>query len=112
ELGLPVPPDFMRGAPRDALERRLETVAARRLFAVAETVEELDPISRSALLFLLHDSLGARARYLGALGRWALARPGRRRVGPSGSGPGGMRQAWRHFQQYRRAVARTAADGD
>jgi hypothetical protein len=114
ELGLPVPPELLRDAPRDALQRRLETVAARRLFRVAESVEALDPISRNALLFLLHDSLGARARYLGSVCRWAVARP--RRTGgaaaASPSPPRGLGQAWQHFQQYRRAVARAAADED
>jgi hypothetical protein len=114
ELGLPLPPEFLRGAPRDALERRLETVAARRLFRVAESVEDLDPISRNGLLFLLHDSVGARARYVGAVCRWAVARPGRTqaRGNPSRPGPRGLRQAWRHFQQYRRAVSRARADED
>jgi hypothetical protein len=114
ELGLPVPPELLRDAPRDALQGRLETVAARRLFRVAESVEDLDPVSRNALLFLLHDSLGARARYLGSVCRWAVARPGRTKgaTDRSPSGPRGMRQAWRHFQQYRRAVATAAADED
>jgi hypothetical protein len=114
ELGLPVPPELLRDAPRDALQRRLETVAARRLFRVAESVEALDPISRNALLFLLHDSLGARARYLGSVCRWAVARPGRTRgaAAASPSPPRGLGQAWQHFQQYRRAVARAAADED
>jgi hypothetical protein len=114
EIGLPVPPDFLRGAPRDALEQRLEMVAARRLFRVAESVEDLDPISRNALLFLLHDSLGARARYLGAMCRWAMVRPGRAagRADASAQGPGPMRQAWRHLRQYRHAVSRAAADED
>jgi len=114
EIGLPVPPDFLRGAPRDTLERRLETIAGRRLFRVAESVEDLDPISRTAFLFLLHDSLGARARYLGAMCRWAVARPGRAagRADASRPGPGRVRQAWRHLQQYRRALSRAAADED
>ena len=114
ELGLPLPPDFMRGAPRDALQRRLEAVAVRRLFRVAENVEDLDPVSRNALLFLLHDSLGARARYLGSMCRWAATRPRRANApaGPQRSGPRGLRQAWRHFRQFRGAVARAAADED
>ena len=100
--------------PRDGLERDLEAVAGRRLFRVAERVDELDPLSRNAVLLLLHDSLGARARYLGAVCRWAMVRPGRkpRPAGSPPSGVAGLRQAWRHFQQYRRAVARAAADED
>ena len=114
ELGLPIPPDFLRNVPRDGLERNVETIAARRLFRAAERVDELDPISRHAVMFLLHDSLGARARYLGAVGRWAMVRPGRRRGRAASPGPavGGLRQAWRHFRQYRGAVARAAADED
>jgi putative nucleotidyltransferase-like protein/radical SAM family protein/4Fe-4S single cluster protein len=114
ELELPLPSDFLRGAPRDALQGRLEAVATYRLFRVAESVEDLDPVSRNALLFLLHDSVGARARYLASLCRWALVRPGRTnpRTEPSRPGPRGVRQAWLHFQQYRRAVARAAANED
>jgi hypothetical protein len=114
ELDLPLPPDFLRQAPRDALGRDLEAVAAPRLFRVAERPGELDPISRNALLLLLHDSPGARLRYLGALARWAAARPRRksapREPPPAGIGP--LRQAWRHFRLYRRAVARAVADED
>ena len=114
ELGLPMPPEFLRAAPRDGLERNLETLAGRRLFRAAERVDELDPVSRNAVLFLLHGSFGARARYLGSLCRWAVARPGRqgRRTGPAGSAVESLRQAWRHFRQYRGAVARAAADED
>jgi hypothetical protein len=114
ELGLPVPADFLRGVPRDGLERDLETVAARRLFRVAERVDELDPFSRHALLLLLHDSLGARARYLGGVGRSAVVRPAGTsgRAGSPRPGLRSLRQAWRHFRQYRHAVARAAADAD
>jgi hypothetical protein len=117
ELGLPLPSEFLRQVPRDALERDLETVAGRRLFRVAERTGELDPISRNALLLLLHDSLGARARYLGALGRWAMTRP-RGQPAPRGASrtvaaeAGPLRHAWRHFRQYRRAVAGAVADED
>jgi Uncharacterised nucleotidyltransferase len=114
ELGLPVPADFLRAAPRDGLERRLEAVAERRLFRVAERVGELDALSRNALLLLLHGSFGARARYLLAMSRWALVRPGRvsDRPSPAPSGAGGLRQAWRHLRQYRHAVARVAPAED
>jgi hypothetical protein len=114
ELGLPLSPDFLRAVPRDARERDLEAVAGRRLFRVAERVDDLDPLSRHAILLLLHDSLGARARYLGTLCRWAMVRPGRkpRRGASPRSGAVGLREAWRHLGQYRRAVARAAADED
>jgi hypothetical protein len=114
ELGLSLPPDFLRHAPRDRLQRDLETVAAHRLFRVAERVDDLDPVSRNGLHLLLHDSLGARARYLGTLCRWAMVRPGRgpARAGSSGPGVGGLRQAWRNYRQYRGAVARAVADED
>ena len=65
------------------------------------------------MMFLLHDSLVARARYLGGVSRGSAP------AGPeAGAGValrarvGGLRQAWRHFRQYRRAVARAAADED
>ena len=114
ELGLPLPPEFLREVPRDALQRNLETMAGRRLFRAAERVDELDPITRTGMMLLLHDSVAARARYLGAVSRWALRRPGRKPAPAGASHPraGGLRQAWRHFRQYRRAVARAAADED
>jgi hypothetical protein len=112
ELGLPLPADFLRAVPRDALQRNLEAVAVRRLFRVAERVDELDPISRNAVMLLLHDSAVTRARYLGAMSRWALVRPGRGVNGRAASGSRGLRQAWRHFRQYRLAIARAAADED
>jgi hypothetical protein len=64
------------------------------------------------MMLLLHDSVVARARYPGAVSRWALRRPGRKPAPAGASHPraGGLRQAWRHFRQYRRAVARAAAD--
>jgi putative nucleotidyltransferase-like protein/radical SAM family protein/4Fe-4S single cluster protein len=114
ELGLPIPPELLREVPRDALQRDLETVAARRLFRVAERVDDLDPITRTGMMLLLHDSVAARARYLGTVSRWAFRRPGRRPAPAGGSHPRavGLRQAWRHFRRYRRAVARAAADED
>ncbi len=114
ELGLPLPAELLREAPRDALQRDLETVAARRLFRVAERVDELDPVTRTGMMLLLHDSVVARARYLGTVSAWALRRPGRRPAPAGGAHQraGGLRQAWRHFRQYRRAVARAAADED
>jgi hypothetical protein len=80
---------------------------------VAERVDEVDPITRTGMMLLLHDSVAARARYLGAVSRWALRRPRRKRAAAGASHPraGGLRQAWRHFRQYRRA-ARAAADED
>jgi hypothetical protein len=114
ELGLPIPSELLREVPRDALQRNLETVAARRLFRVAERVDELDAITRTGMMLLLHDSIAARARYLGTVSRWAVRRPGRKPAPAGGSHPrvGGVRQAWRHFRQYRRAVSRAAADED
>ena len=94
----------------------LETVAARRLFRVAESVEDLDPISRNAAP--LPPARLRRCPAPATSARCAAgpcARPG----ADAGSGqtrrdpaPRGLRQAWRHFQQYRRAVARAAADED
>lgn len=100
------------GSRYRAFERDLETAAGHRLFRVVERTGELDPLSRNALLLLLHDSLGARMRYLGALGRWAAVRPRGRSTprGPRDTRAGPLRQAWRHFRQYRRAVARAVAD--
>jgi hypothetical protein len=114
ELGLPVPAGLLDRAPRDRLQRKLETVAERRLFRAAEHPGELDPLSRNGLLLMLHGSARARLRYLGALARWATVRPRAPRGPAAGrsSATGALQQAWRHLGQYRRAAARGLALDD
>ena len=113
ELGLPVPPDFLRGAPRDALQRDLEAIARRRLFRVASGSASWTRSAgtRSCSAALLLPGAGVLSRHAVPLGRRASPWP-ETVPAPSSPGRAGLRQAWRHFHQYRRALARADTDED
>ena len=105
EVSLGTPSSLLAHAPADARQRRLETVARRRLFHVVERPDELDALSRQGLRLLMHDSWPAFLRYLlsqvGTRGRhaglWhATARDTLRNRGRS--------DALHHWHQYRRAI--------
>jgi len=105
ELDLGVPSSFIANAPADARQRRLETVARRRLFHVAEGPDELDALSRQGLRLLMHDSWPAFLRYLvaqvvtrgrhGRLWHGTARRTLRSRA---------LTDALHHWRQYRRAI--------
>jgi pyruvate-formate lyase-activating enzyme len=103
-LELPVPAAFLAGAPRDAGARRLALIAGRRLFTSTESFLDVDPITKTGLFLLLHDSWPGRARYVATQLRWRGAR-GSAWARPLGELRGGsaLRQAWRRWGQYRRA---------
>ena len=107
ELGIPLPAGLLRQAPTDARQQRLELIARRRLFRATEVATELNAISKSALILLLHESRRGRLRYLAAEVAWRGARRSSwdgplRRAGRGAS----LRQAWLHWSQYRRALGR------
>jgi pyruvate-formate lyase-activating enzyme len=105
ELDLDVPSPFLAQAPADARQRRLQTVARRRLFHVFERPDELDAVSRQGLRLLMHDSWPAFLRYLasqvvtrgrhGSLWQGTTRRTLRSR---------GLTDALHHWRQYRRAI--------
>lgn len=64
DLELPVPAEFLRRAPVDPQQARLELIARRRLFRVAEAPGELNFLSRQALRLLMHEGWIDRLRYL------------------------------------------------
>jgi MoaA/NifB/PqqE/SkfB family radical SAM enzyme len=106
DLSLAVDPAFLAGAPTDARQRRLETIARRRLFRAAERPDELDALSRQGVRYLMHDSWPGFLRYLlaqattrgrrGGLWRGTAQRSLRSR---------GLGDALEHWRQYRRAVS-------
>jgi len=107
-LGLPVPVTFLSHAPRDPGARRVALVAQRRLFRATEGIFDLDAITKAGMMLLLQDRLTGKARYLTSKVAWRGARPGTW----SGSADRArradlFRQAWRQYQRYRRAVARS-----
>ena len=105
DLALPVPAAFLARAPVDDRQRRLETIASRRLFRVAERPEDLDPLSRQGIRWLMHDSWLGFARYLASQIAWRRARATawRGTLHRAGHAPS-ARAALAHWRQYRRAL--------
>ena len=115
ELEIPMPLEFLARAPVDLRQRQLETIARARLFAAMEGAFDLNPFSKTAVFLLLHDSWRGWGGYLASLVGWeaAEARHSARHNVPGQAFtrlPQQLRQAWFHWQQYRRALARTTAD--
>jgi pyruvate-formate lyase-activating enzyme len=111
DLRFAIPASFLDRAPADDRQRRLELVARRRLYRVAERPEDLDSLSRQGIRLLMHDSWLAFGRYLLLQAAWRRARPaGWRRTIRRATGPSPARAALAHWRQYRRAVSQSAMD--
>jgi hypothetical protein len=105
DLALPVPAAFLARAPVDGRQRRLEIIARRRLFRVAERAEDLDPLSRQGIRWLMHDSWLGFARYLASQIAWRRARATAWRGALHRAGHAqSARAAIVHWRQYRRAL--------
>jgi hypothetical protein len=109
ELEIPLPAAFLRHAPHDIRQRKLDMIARHRLFQTIEGPEELNPISRNALFLFLHDSWLSRARYVTSWfsGRATKAQGDARQVVGARDLKvlrQSMRQALMHWRQYRRAL--------
>ncbi|MEQ1868675.1 MAG: nucleotidyltransferase family protein [Vicinamibacterales bacterium] len=113
ELELPVPFTFLKQAPADRDARRLEIVARRRIFRATEGLFDLDILTKTGLMLLVHDSWPGRARYLVEQLRWRGGRPGTWSDTVARAKRADLlRQAWRQYRRYRRAVASLpVADG-
>jgi hypothetical protein len=106
-LGLPVPASFLRHAPRDPGARRIALVAQHRLFNATEGMFDLDALTKAGMMLLLQDGWTGKARYLSAKLAWRGQRPETWRDAASRARRADvLRQAWRQYQRYRRAVAR------
>lgn len=111
ELEIPLPQALLRHTPDDARQRRLDVIARHRLFQTIEGPEELNPVSRNAIFFLLHDSWMDRTRYVFSWlqGRATKAQGDARQVVGSRDMKvlqQNLRQALAHWRQYRQALAR------
>jgi hypothetical protein len=109
DLALPVPADFLRLAPADGRQARLELIARRRLFHAVEGPGDLDFVSRQALRLLMQDGWAGGLRYLTTQvatrgGQGALWRGTARRT----ARPGVLREALSHYRSYRRALRERA----
>ena len=105
DLALAIPATVLARAPVDDRQRRLEVVARRRLFSVAERPEDLDPLSRQGIRLLMHGSWLGFARYLACQIAWRCGRPvaWRGTVRRATHTPS-ARAALAHWRQYRRAL--------
>jgi hypothetical protein len=104
ELDLGVPDALLRRAPADSGARRLERVAAERLFRAVDTFTDLDAATKAGLMLLMHDRLSGKARYVAAKLWWRGMRPATwgaalRRAQRADL----MRQALRNYRSYRRS---------
>jgi hypothetical protein len=97
DLSLPIPAAFLQNAPADEREMKLERIARDRLFSCMEGPFDLNPLSKTWVFLLLHDSLMERVGYLAALrkGTAAKARQTARHNDPSF----GLRQGWRQMRE-------------
>jgi hypothetical protein len=110
ELDIPLPQELLHSMPNDARQRRLEVIARHRLFQTIEGPEELNPVSRNAIFFLLHDSWMDRARYVVSWlqGRATKSQGDAKQVVGSRDVKvlrQSVRQALAHWRQYRQALA-------
>ena len=110
ELDLPLPADLFAAGPTDGRQRQLELIARRRLFGPAESADEINPLSRTAVFLLLHDGLPRRLGYLA----WLLGpeagesrRTARKRAVTQrlSSLPAHLRQALVQYRHFRSAAA-------
>lgn len=107
DLGLPVPAAFLRHAPTDRGARRILLVARHRLFSSTEGIFDLDAVTKAGLMLMLQNTWSGRARYLSTKVGWRSRRPatwGETAVRARRADI--LRQAWRQYQRYRRAVGR------
>jgi hypothetical protein len=107
ELDLDVHAALLKLAPVDPAGRRLERVAAERLFRATDALVDLDAATKAAMMLLMHHSLAGKARYVAAKLWWRGRRPGTwgdaiRRARRADL----VRQALRNYRRYRRSVDR------
>jgi pyruvate-formate lyase-activating enzyme len=88
-------------APADPGARRIERVAAERLFRAADALRELDAATKAGLMLLMHHNLAGKARYLGAKVWWRGTRPATWGAALRRARDADLaRQAWRNYRRY------------
>jgi hypothetical protein len=113
ELSLPLPAEFLRHAPDDRRQIKLEMIARQRLFSTLEGPFDMNPFTKNGVFLLLHDSGMSRVRYLVSLGGGNLAesRASARKNHRSQSFQqmwAQLREAFWQLRQYQRLAARQA----
>lgn len=110
ELGLPVPAAFVDRAPHDPGAARVEAIARHRLFRASDTLADLDAITKAGMMLLLCGDWTSRARYVSTKLAWRTSRPDTWSAATTRARRSDLvRQAWRHYRQYRRAVTAAPA---
>lgn len=108
-LDLPVPASLLAHAPVDHGRRRLDLIARARLFRAADGPFDLDVLTKAGVSLLAQSSLRGRAAYLTSKMAWRGGRPATWGQAASRARRADIfRQAWRHYRQFRRAVATAA----
>jgi hypothetical protein len=102
-LSLPVRPDVLDRARREAsLAAPVLALARDRLFDATEGIYELDALSKTAFMLLLHPRWIERLGYLRRAVGFRAARPDTWGAAADRASRAGMlRQAWRHYRRYR-----------
>ena len=104
-LQLHVPQEFLKRASVDVGAERLAVIARRRLFTAAETLFELDGLTKTGLRLLMQDGWVGRANYLASILLFRAARPATWNGTVTRARRSHLwRQSWRHYLRYRRAV--------
>ena len=110
ELSLPLPDEFLRHAPVDQRQAKLESVARDRLFSALEAPFDLNPFTKTGVFLLLHDSWMKRVRYLISLRdeKAAEARNASQQHHPMqtfSQVSRQLREAFLEWRRYRRSLA-------
>jgi hypothetical protein len=116
ELSLPLSAEFMRNAPLDRREAKLESLARARLFSALEGPFDLNPFTKTGVFLLLHDSWKDRIRYLTSLRdeKAAEARNASQQHHPMqtlSQVSGQLSEAFLEWRRYRRSLARLPGRG-
>jgi hypothetical protein len=107
DLDVPVPPHVLALAPVDAGMRRLQLIARDRVPAATDGLLQLDALSRTMLMLLLHERASEGIAYLSRVVGFRTARPGTWGNAAVRAHRNGMfRHAWHHFRYYRELTRR------
>ncbi len=109
ELAIALPQEFLRCAPADKRQKKLEVFARLHLFSDMEGAFELNPFSKNTLFLLLHDSWKSRLHYLRSLAGGGAAesrQSARRNVEAQAAShlPAQLLSAFREWRTYRRSL--------
>lgn len=100
---LGVPADLLARAPRDRGSRRMTALARARAFGATEGLFDLDAMSKTGFVLLLHDSWRGRLAFLGEAVGFRAGRPDTWQAAAGRARRSDMlRQVWRNYRTFRR----------